>query len=90
MATGIPTSMPVFELWLWSVGFGEGELEDVWDEVAEVCVDVGDVATGVWLVACKEVLRLEEADGSDVGVVTEEILFVDVVLDDVEDSVTVD
>lgn len=86
-AMGIPTSIPVFELWLWFVGWGEGELVDVLDVVVEICVGV---ATEVWLVDCTEVPRLEGNEEADVSVAPEEMEDVKVVLDDSEELVVVD
>lgn len=47
IATGIPTSMPVFGLCTWFVGCCEGVFEDVGDGVAKIDVDT---ITGLWLV----------------------------------------
>lgn len=78
----MPTSIPIFELWLWSVGWGEGELVDVLDGVAELCADV---ATEVWLVDCTMVPRLEEDKKADLKVVPEEMEAVKVVLGDTKE-----
>ena len=85
MAIGTPTSTPVFELPLWSVGCGEGELVDVLDGVAAICVEV---ATKVWLVDCTEVLTLKEDEGvGSAGVDGElETEAVKVVLSDTEET----
>ena len=65
MATGIPISMPGFELWLWFVGCGEGELVDVWDGVAF------EFATEVSLIGNENTLECEEDDGVEVLSVNE-------------------
>ena len=68
-ATGIPTSIPVFELLLWASSCGEGELVDVLVCVADTCVEV---ATAVWLVDCAEVPRLKTDDEADSAEVIDE------------------
>lgn len=47
---------------------------------------------GMWLVDCKEVLRVEEGEGTDVDVVLvpKEVAVVEVILDDIEEAATAD
>ena len=47
---------------------------------------------GMWLVDCKEVLRVKEGEGTDVDVVLvpKEVAVVEVILDDIDEPATAD
>ena len=49
-----------------------------------------DVTIRMWLVDCKEILRLKEGEGTDVDVVSKEVEVVEVILDDIDEPATAD